>query len=60
MTGLPPIPPAPEPPAPRDAGPGLQRIGDDEPPKGPGLAPIPASVQQRLDDPGEGLVKLTG
>ena len=58
MTGLPPIPPAPEPPAPRDTG--LPRVGDYEPPKGPGLPPIPVSVQQRLDDPGEGLVKLTG
>ena len=55
--GLQPIPRILDLPAPRDTKEGLQPIGGGEISKG-GLQPIPAStVQQRLDDPHDGLVK---
>ena len=58
--GLQPIQRTVDQPAPRDVGQGLQRVGSGEFSKG-GLTSIPAlTVQQRLNDPGEGLVNLTG
>ena len=61
MAGLQPISRIVELSVPRDTGRGLQPVGGGEISKDGGLTPIPAStVQQRLDDPGEGLVKLTG